>query len=243
MECGDWIVIQSDQLGRPFFFNITTQTGQFRVPDELSTLFDHDHDTSTSLSVSTSVSVKDDSEALKSAGRSVRKGTRRSTPALQRDHATDSGDSSDEEYTPSSRSTSRNSKGVKRSRSGKRIQSSASQERSLQTQQEDQLAQEEAQEGRRRDREQRDEESDGPSSFAQATQPPEKYIEIHEVEDDENEDLENGELDHIACQHCTYHNPIGAARCEICGNKLQNVSIASQVAFLPSLPSSCLCGK
>jgi hypothetical protein len=105
-----------------------------------------------------------------------------------------------------------------------------SQERQKQTHH--QLAQEE--EDRKRGEQEGDEEGDHPS-FGQATQP-EKYIEIHEVEDDENEEVE-GELDHIACQQCTYHNPIGSDRCEICGGKLQSVPTTPQVRLPDSLPS------
>lgn len=206
IECGDWIVIQSNQLGRPFFFHVTNQTGQFRIPDELSNLF--------TRNTAISISAKSDSEANgQSSDRVVRKGTRRSAP-MQLQHVADSGDSSDEEYTPSANSSNSGSKGIKRSRSGKKIQSLPTQERLKQTQH--QLTQEVEDGGGECEQ----------LSLGQATQP-EKYIEIHEVVDDENEEME--ELDHVACQQCTYHNPIGSTCCEICGGKLQNTPTTPHV--------------
>ena len=199
-------------MGRPFFFNVTNQTGQFRIPDELSNLFPR--------STAISLSVKSDSEANgQGSDRVVRKGTRRSAP-LQ--HIADSGESSDEEYTPSANSRNSESKGVKRSRSGKKIQSLQTQERLKHTQHP--LAQEVEDGGEECEQ----------LSLGQATQP-EKYIEIHEVVDDENEEME--ELDHVACQQCTYHNPIGSTSCEICGGKLQNTPTTPHVCS-SSLPFS-----
>lgn len=128
---------------------------------------------------------------------SIRKSTRNSAPAKLEVEHVLGDDSSGED---SSYTPSSSSKGVKRSRSGRSLRS-----RDLEIKTQHQLAQ---------------------ANLTNLTQN-EKYIEIHEVED--NDDLDGEVNNYVACHQCTYHNPPGSIRCEICTTKLQSTPNSSMV--------------
>lgn len=202
IEQGDWIIIQSKKLGRPFFFNISNQSGQFQVPRDLA---DIPTNAASSIGASDDISSSQDHSTC---SRSLRKLSRKSAPA-QLEHVIDSGDSSGEDssYTPTS-------KGQKRSRNGRRVASSNGKLRGSQSY------------------------AVGDVVNETDTRKQRQYIEIHEVEDDEDNEDES-EASYIACQQCTYHNPLGSARCEICTAKLTSVT-STPLVMLPyiSLSSS-----
>jgi transglutaminase/protease-like cytokinesis protein 3 len=157
--------------------------------------------------------------------RTHRMGSRRK----RKSRLSDSDEDSSDEFTPSTEGKrARQSKQVRQSSNNS---SSLSQERQrrhssrIESLSQHQLAQEESQSNGRKVEN---------SATGTVTREPATVIEIHEVEDDDAEE----EPSFVSCRQCTYHNPIGASKCEICAAKLQTISASS--AVLCSVPALSL---